>query len=350
MLEAGFTEMKFFPAEASGGAAYLKSLASPLPGGPLLPDRRHHRRERAVVPLPAQRRLRRRLVADPGRRARRRRLGPRRRAGPGGCRAGVLRLRVRAVDNQPDVRGVPEAPAPPAATAAPCRTPSRSTPTKVAHASTTSCLPALTASLAPPAGRRDRPAAPRRPAGRGAVRFRQRLRPRCQPRGRGRRARRRLGASPAATSGSGSRRCRRSSSQARGRQRRRRPRRRRRHPPAGPSRPPRPAAGPGRRGLGAVATKRQDGLGRAQFAAAAVDGASLTYRVKADGSSSPRALTSDTRQHRPLARRDVDRRVRRLAPRPRCGTTAAGSTPTAAAAPAPRATRARSASAAAPYD
>lgn len=30
VLEAGVTEMKFFPAEASGGAAYLSSLASPL--------------------------------------------------------------------------------------------------------------------------------------------------------------------------------------------------------------------------------------------------------------------------------------------------------------------------------
>ena len=30
VLEAGVTDMKFFPAEASGGAAYLKSLASPL--------------------------------------------------------------------------------------------------------------------------------------------------------------------------------------------------------------------------------------------------------------------------------------------------------------------------------
>ena len=42
VLEAGYTEMKFFPAEASGGAAYLKSLASPLPGRPVLPDRRDH--------------------------------------------------------------------------------------------------------------------------------------------------------------------------------------------------------------------------------------------------------------------------------------------------------------------
>jgi 2-dehydro-3-deoxyphosphogluconate aldolase/(4S)-4-hydroxy-2-oxoglutarate aldolase len=30
VLEAGFTEMKFFPAEASGGAGYLRSIASPL--------------------------------------------------------------------------------------------------------------------------------------------------------------------------------------------------------------------------------------------------------------------------------------------------------------------------------
>lgn len=31
VLEAGVNEMKFFPAEASGGAAYLKSIASPVP-------------------------------------------------------------------------------------------------------------------------------------------------------------------------------------------------------------------------------------------------------------------------------------------------------------------------------
>ena len=37
VLEAGFTEMKFFPAEASGGAAYLRSLASPLPAARFCP-------------------------------------------------------------------------------------------------------------------------------------------------------------------------------------------------------------------------------------------------------------------------------------------------------------------------
>ncbi|MEU6442687.1 bifunctional 4-hydroxy-2-oxoglutarate aldolase/2-dehydro-3-deoxy-phosphogluconate aldolase [Streptomyces sp. NPDC047046] len=31
LLEAGVSEMKFFPAQAAGGAPYLKSLASPLP-------------------------------------------------------------------------------------------------------------------------------------------------------------------------------------------------------------------------------------------------------------------------------------------------------------------------------
>ncbi|MFF2013547.1 bifunctional 4-hydroxy-2-oxoglutarate aldolase/2-dehydro-3-deoxy-phosphogluconate aldolase [Streptomyces sp. NPDC058195] len=31
LLEHGVTDMKFFPAEAAGGTAYLKSLASPLP-------------------------------------------------------------------------------------------------------------------------------------------------------------------------------------------------------------------------------------------------------------------------------------------------------------------------------
>ena len=37
VLEAGFSEMKFFPAEASGGATYLKSLASPLPAARFCP-------------------------------------------------------------------------------------------------------------------------------------------------------------------------------------------------------------------------------------------------------------------------------------------------------------------------
>ncbi|PVG82321.1 keto-deoxy-phosphogluconate aldolase [Nocardioides gansuensis] len=37
VLETGQTEMKFFPAEASGGAAYLSSIASPVPAARFCP-------------------------------------------------------------------------------------------------------------------------------------------------------------------------------------------------------------------------------------------------------------------------------------------------------------------------
>ncbi|WP_245155065.1 bifunctional 4-hydroxy-2-oxoglutarate aldolase/2-dehydro-3-deoxy-phosphogluconate aldolase [Nocardioides sp. 1609] len=37
VLETGVTEMKFFPAEASGGAAYLASIASPVPAARFCP-------------------------------------------------------------------------------------------------------------------------------------------------------------------------------------------------------------------------------------------------------------------------------------------------------------------------
>ena len=37
VLDAGFSEMKFFPAEASGGAAYLASIASPVPAARFCP-------------------------------------------------------------------------------------------------------------------------------------------------------------------------------------------------------------------------------------------------------------------------------------------------------------------------
>lgn len=37
LLERGVTDMKFFPAEAAGGTAYLKSLASPLPSARFCP-------------------------------------------------------------------------------------------------------------------------------------------------------------------------------------------------------------------------------------------------------------------------------------------------------------------------
>lgn len=37
VLEAGFTDMKFFPAEASGGAAWLASVAAPVPDARFCP-------------------------------------------------------------------------------------------------------------------------------------------------------------------------------------------------------------------------------------------------------------------------------------------------------------------------
>lgn len=37
VLEAGFTEMKFFPAEASGGAAFLSAISSPVPAARFCP-------------------------------------------------------------------------------------------------------------------------------------------------------------------------------------------------------------------------------------------------------------------------------------------------------------------------
>ena len=37
VLEAGYNELKFFPAEASGGAAFLKSIAAPVPAARFCP-------------------------------------------------------------------------------------------------------------------------------------------------------------------------------------------------------------------------------------------------------------------------------------------------------------------------
>ena len=61
-LEAGYTELKFFPAEAAGGANYLKSVTLTDPGGALLPDRRHLHHQRRALSGVAERRLRRRLL------------------------------------------------------------------------------------------------------------------------------------------------------------------------------------------------------------------------------------------------------------------------------------------------
>ncbi len=89
LLELGYRELKFFPAEAAGGVAFLKALTSPVPQARVLPDGRHHGVERGGVPRPAQRRLRRRLLAHPGRRRGRRQLGAHRLPGQRGNLPGL---------------------------------------------------------------------------------------------------------------------------------------------------------------------------------------------------------------------------------------------------------------------
>ena len=90
VAEHGHTAMKFFPAEAAGGAPYLASLASPLPQLRFCPTGGITAATAEQLPAAAERRLRRRLLADPGRRPRRGRLGPghpaRRAGGPPGRR------------------------------------------------------------------------------------------------------------------------------------------------------------------------------------------------------------------------------------------------------------------------
>ena len=46
---AGFTELKLFPAQQAGGIGMLKALGGPFPDVTLLPDRRHHARQRRRI-------------------------------------------------------------------------------------------------------------------------------------------------------------------------------------------------------------------------------------------------------------------------------------------------------------
>jgi 2-dehydro-3-deoxyphosphogluconate aldolase / (4S)-4-hydroxy-2-oxoglutarate aldolase len=62
-LEAGYTELKFFPAEAAGGADYLKIGQRPDPRRSVLSHRRDHSGKRRGVFAPAERRLCRRQLA-----------------------------------------------------------------------------------------------------------------------------------------------------------------------------------------------------------------------------------------------------------------------------------------------
>ena len=74
LRERGITEVKFFPARGRGsGIPDLRPRAAAR--CPVLPYRWHHRRQRAGLPGPAERGLRRRLLAHAGRRRTGRRLG-----------------------------------------------------------------------------------------------------------------------------------------------------------------------------------------------------------------------------------------------------------------------------------
>ena len=55
-LEAGYTELKFFPAEAAGGANYLKSVSSPIPAARFCPTGGISTTNAAPVPGVAERR------------------------------------------------------------------------------------------------------------------------------------------------------------------------------------------------------------------------------------------------------------------------------------------------------
>ncbi|CAM5477933.1 hypothetical protein SGRIM128S_07668 [Streptomyces griseomycini] len=84
LLERGVREMKFFPAQAAGGTAYLKVARRAAPPGPLLPDRGDRGGVSAGLPRAAQRRVRGRELDAPGGRGGGPGLGPDRAAGPRG--------------------------------------------------------------------------------------------------------------------------------------------------------------------------------------------------------------------------------------------------------------------------
>ena len=69
-LEAGLHRAEVLPGRGRRRRGVPEVGRRPGPDGALLPDRRDHRRLGAVVPRAAERRLRRRLLAHPGRRAR----------------------------------------------------------------------------------------------------------------------------------------------------------------------------------------------------------------------------------------------------------------------------------------
>ena len=100
VAEHGHTAMKFFPAEAAGGAPYLASLASPLPTLRFCPTGGITRGAARQLPAAAERRLRRRLLAHPGRRGRNCVIQPARWPK---IAAGNLRNKAAAGARKPDI-------------------------------------------------------------------------------------------------------------------------------------------------------------------------------------------------------------------------------------------------------
>ena len=80
-LEAGYTELKFFPAEAAGGANYLKSVHSPIPAARFCPTGGISAAQRRPVSGAAQCRMRRRILDHTAGRCGSRQLGENRHAG-----------------------------------------------------------------------------------------------------------------------------------------------------------------------------------------------------------------------------------------------------------------------------
>ena len=93
-LEEGLDFLKFFPAEQAGGAAFLKSLASPFAGLRFCPTGGVTTKNAARLSVAAQRDLRWRLLGGAGRCREGRQLGADREAG---ARSGRPRLKLISV-------------------------------------------------------------------------------------------------------------------------------------------------------------------------------------------------------------------------------------------------------------
>ena len=87
--EAGFRQLKLFPAVPAGGVGMLNAIGGPIPDVTFCPTGGISIDTAAALPGLQERRLRGRLVADAEGRAGRRRLGPHHRTGEGGRRAGA---------------------------------------------------------------------------------------------------------------------------------------------------------------------------------------------------------------------------------------------------------------------